>query len=338
MRQTMKRRVPGAKLASLITLTVSCLAAPALAQQPPATGEEPRGWRGGLTLGATLNLIQSGNVVGQADVFTVLVGTSLAGEAAYVQGPHELSNSLQLNLAWARTPAAAELVKSNDVLRAESLYTYRVLDWTGPYAQLGLLTHLLPAEDVRPVELPYRIERRDGTVERLVQSRLRLSPTGLSPLTLEESAGWSVRPVGSPGLTWDVRLGAGARQTLLREGTLVMLEREDTPEVDALEVGPVFQAGLALSTRMRGGLEEGRLGYELGASALLPLISNGAAGLTPLERVRLVFDARANVGILSWLTLSYQLLVVHDREFVRAVQTQNHLLLRFQYSLGSQAR
>ncbi|HEX5749334.1 MAG TPA: hypothetical protein VFZ09_24100 [Archangium sp.] len=333
----MKRHVPGARLASLLTLTVSCLATPALAQQPSATGEEPRGWRGGVTWGATLNLIQSGDVVGQADAFTVLVGTSLAGQATYVRGPHALSNSLQLELAWARTPAAAELVKSNDVLRAESLYAYRVLDWTGPYAQWGLLTHLLPAEDVRPVELPYRIERRDGTVERLVQSRLRLSP-GLSPLTLEESAGWSVRPVGSPGLTWDVRLGAGARQTLLREGTLVMLEREDTPEVDALEVGPVFQAGLALATRMRGGLEEGRLGYELGASALLPLVSNGAAGLTPLERVRLVLDARANVGILSWLTLSYQLLVVHDREFVRAVQTQNNLLLRFQYSLGNQER
>ena len=46
-------------------------------------------------------------------------------------------------------------------------------------------------------------------------------------------------------------------------------------------------------------------------------------------------EARVNVAVLRWLTLSYQLLVVYDREFLDAVQTQNNLLLRVQYTLGS---
>jgi hypothetical protein len=342
----MKPHALGAKLVSLTTVAVLCLAAPVLAQQPEASGEaaprgpeaaEPRGWRGSLMLGGTLNLIQSANVVGQADAFTVLAGLSLAGQADYLTGPHELRNSLLLNLAWAKTPVAVEPFKSNDLVRAQSLYHRRMLGPTGPYAHLELITHLLPAEDVRPFPRPYRIERTEGTVEQLVQQRLRLSGA-LNPLTLTQAAGWLARPLESPALTWNVRLGAGARQTLLRGDTFVLLERADTPEVDVIEVAPVFQAGLELATGLRGALEEGRFGYELGASALLPLVSNDERGRTPLERVRLVTEARVNVAVLRWLTLSYQLLVVYDREFLDAVQTQNNLLLRVQYTLGAPPR
>jgi len=342
----MKRHALGRKLASLTTVAVMCLASGGLAQPPGeheqeaprgARAGEPGGWRRGLTLGGTLNLIQSDNVVGQADAFTVLVGVWLAGQADYLRGPHELRSSLQLNLAWARTPAVAELVKSNDLVRAESLYHQRMLGGMGPYAHVALITHLLPAEDVRPFPRPYLIERTDGTVETLAPQRLRLSGA-LNPLTLTQAAGWLARPVEAPTFTWDVRLGAGARQTLLRGDTFVLLEREDTPEVDVVEVAPVFQAGLELATGLRGALEEGRFGYELGASALVPFVSNGERGRTPLERVRLVADARVNVAVLRWLTLSYQLLVVYDREFLDAVQTQNNLLLRVQYMLGDPPR
>ena len=216
----MKRQALGAKLFSLTTLAVLYLASPVLAQPPGGSEEqaprgpevtEPRGWRGALTLGGTLNLIQSDNVVGQADAFTVLVGLSLAGQADYVEGPHELRNSLLLNLAWARTPAAAELVKSNDLVRAESLYHRRMVGRTGPYAHVALITHLLPAEDIRPFPQPYLLERPDGTVEPLVPQRLRLSGA-LNPLTLTQAAGWLARPLESPALTWNVRLGAGARR------------------------------------------------------------------------------------------------------------------------------
>jgi hypothetical protein len=339
----MKRQALAAQLVSLSTVAVLCLASRALAQPPGGSAEqaprgpeaaEPRGWRGALTLGGTLNLIQSDNVVGQADAFTVLVGLSVAGQADYVEGPHELRNSLLLNLAWARTPAAVELVKSNDLVRAESLYHRRMLGRTGPYAHLGLITHLLPVEDVRPFPRPYLLERPDGTVEPLAPQRLRLSGA-LNPVTFTQTVGWLARPLESPALTWNVRLGAGARQTLLRGDTFVLLEREDTPEVDVVQVAPVFQAGVELATGLRGVLEEGRLGYELGASALVPLVSNDARGRTPLERVRLVTEARVNVAVLRWLTLSYQLLVVYDREFLDALQTQNNLLLRVQYTLGS---
>ncbi len=340
-------------LYALLLLIPASLAAaqPAPAAAPPATpllavdpskgtfvsgdrvsllADKPQGWSFNLKLGANLNVASNRDVVGQLDGNSVLFGANILAAIGYLNGPHEWLNTASLVEAWSKTPAIKPMIKSNDQLDFQSIYNFFINEYTGPFVRLALQTSILKTERLSPTLITY--EDAD-TGETLTRTRLRLS-NSFQPFTINESAGWFVQPIHSARLNVIGRAGFGGRHTFA-DGARAIADDKDTANTEFKVLKDVHQAGAELFAGIDGKELEGRVVYSVGATALFPFLNNDntSRNISKLTRVQLL--ASVGMGIVSWMSINYQLRVLRDVQLVDAVQIQNALLLSFQYQVSS---
>lgn len=295
--------------------------------------DRAQGWSHGLTLAANLNLASNRDVVGQLNGNSVLFGASALVGLSYVRERHEWLNTGALNEAWSRTPAIDHFVKSNDLLDLQSLYNFFLLDWTGPFVRLALQTGLLKTERVTAAAETY-VSADDPTVAETSTSFDLSDP--FQPFTLNESAGWFFQPLRGALMNLYARVGFGGRHTFA-EGARAITDADDTEAVEYSELSDVHQAGAELFAGVDGKLAEGRLLYNLGASALFPFLNNDEQERGIAELTKVALSGALGMNVLSWLSVNYQLKVVRDVQLVDAIQVQNALLLSLQYTHATPA-
>lgn len=290
-----------------------------------------QGLDGTFGLAANVNLASNRRVVGQVDGFSFLFGVSLIGGLDYVEGPHEVRNTLTLNESWARTPVLDEFVKSNDVIDIESVYNYFILSWFGPFARLNLESSILATEDVRAEAVTYLVKRNTGNFETL-QDRTRLTLADpLQPFTLNESVGLFAEPYASRQATINIRLGFGARETFAN-GVLVLTDDGDTPNIEATELDNVFQGGGELFAGVEGSIYGNRLVYDVGASVLVPFLNNSDSDRSAFGLTRFGVGASVGFNVVEWMIVQYQARLLRDPQLLDDLQVQNNVLLTFQYT------
>gem|GEM_PF-682764 len=295
--------------------------------KPPETSKyEPT-----LSLNVGAALTQNKDVVGAIDGVSTLFSLGVSGGLIYSHGKHAWKNSLTVEESWARTPALEEFVKNNDQFQFESLYNYFLLDWFGPFARFALTTAIFDTEIVTADPAVYDIKMLDGTVDTRTVTNLKLADS-LEPLTLSQSIGLFADPISSNALTWNIRVGAGARETFAH-GVLAINDDADTVVIEATELDDVFQAGVEAFTGASGKFDGGRFTYEVGFTGLLPLLNNDDQDRSAVDLLRWGLKAGVTVAVTEWMGLNYGLQVLKDPQLLDAVQVQNNLLLTFKYTL-----
>ncbi|MEY4508423.1 MAG: hypothetical protein RLZZ450_545 [Pseudomonadota bacterium] len=294
------------------------------------TTEKPQGFAYGVTLAANLNVASNNDVVGQVNGNSLLFGASGLTKLSYLRDRHEWLNTGSLNETFSRTPAVNKFLKSNDLLDVQSLYSYFLREWTGPFVRVALQTSLF--QNYKVTAAPVTYTRSDlpagAPPETDTTQRFKLSDGG-QPLTINESLGWFFEPVHSDVLTVNGRVGFGGRHTFADGARSV--KDNNTYVV----LNDVHQAGAELFVGIDGKEFAGRLLYNAGLSALFPLINNDDTDRSVLELTKVALQAAMGMGVFSWLSVNYQLKVIRDVQLVDAIQVQNALLLSLQWAKSS---
>ena len=284
-----------------------------------------------LSTNASAALASNKDVVGEVDGFSTLFGLGVNAGMSYLNGNHIWTNSFSISESWARTPTVAQFVKNNDQVQLESLYNYFLLDWMGPFARLHMETSAFDTTVVTAEAENYSIKRLSGATDTTTTDSIRLAKA-FEPITFSESLGIFAEPIRTTPLTWKIRLGAGARETIAK-GVLATKDDEDTPDViELIELDDVYQAGLEGFMGLEGKFDSGRFAYFAGFSALLPFLNNDAEDRSAVDLLRWGLRAGLNMSVTEWMGLNYNLTVLKDPQLLDATQVQNNLLLTFKYT------
>lgn len=296
----------------------------------PASRDEREGLDAKLAVSTTLNVNDNRDVVGQTSGASVTLGYKLDGQATWVSHGHEWRSTLSLAEGLARTARLPVVVKSQDLLRVESVYLRRVLPWLGPYVRAAGDGPLLSGFDERPAPVDYVIARRDGRSDTVRTNHLQLTSMA-RPFSFKESLGVFARVLREETRNLEVRTGVGGRQTLA-DGQLALLDRAGTPEIEVVELDAFHQLGPELTAAAWGRLLEGTVTYRANLDAMLPVTHSFYSvdtDASPLDLLNLEATANVTVKVASWASLDYQLRIVRQPQLFDATQVQNNLLLTF---------
>lgn len=294
--------------------------------------EHEDGLRYHLGVEASLNIVSNQNLVGQNDGTSVLLGGGLDGGLDWVKDAHVIRNTLTYSTSWARTPVIEQFVKNSDALEYEGLYNYYLLDWVGPYARADVQTSLMATDTVSAEVETYRITEENGDIRTDITDRLRVAEA-FRPLNLFESVGVALEPIREEGIRTTVRVGFGARQTFASGVVSVEDEADAVGMIQGKELSDTFQAGAEAFLGVEGRFPERRIRYRVGATTLIPFINNDTTDRTPFELARIGVAGNVRINIFEWLGLTYNVTLLRDPQLIDKLQTQNSLLLTFNYSL-----
>lgn len=291
------------------------------------------GLRGTLGLAANFAIAQNSNVVGQLDGVSYLIGAALSATLDYTSGHHEVKNVLSLAESFARTPALDPLVKTNDALRIESIYSYYFVNWAGAFGRLAFESSVFATNDHRAEPTNFSIKRLNGNVDNITgEKKLELSGS-FEPISFAQSVGAVLRPVEEEGATITVRAGFGGRETIARG---ILLNTDDAATLDVVELTEtdnVVQGGLEAALGIAGKFPEERLTYGLDLSVLYPILNNDELNRSAGDLIRMAAAAQVSLSTFEWLAIIYQLKAVSDPQLLDEVQVQNNLLLSFKYDI-----
>ncbi|MEO7331116.1 MAG: DUF3078 domain-containing protein, partial [Minicystis sp.] len=337
-------------------LAISIAGAPALAAAQPAPpppasvkaqyvappapdAERKNGVAPGLILGATLNVVDNRDVVGQPVGTGVSAGYLLDASVNYNQDKHEWRNALLMSTGTTRTPAIRAWLKTRDTARFETIYLYHVAPWIGPFVRFAVDTQLFPGNDPQGKVTTYSITKADGTNETFTGTRLHLS-NWLQPLTLKQSAGVFVQPYEKEKLHIEGRLGAGA-QEVFADGALALSDKAETPDVvEVKELYTFQQLGAEALVEASGTFRKEKISYKAGVGVMVPFVRSDQKADDPRGAFELTnVDIIGNLSfkVVEWASLDYQLRVLRQPQLVDAWQISNNLLLTIGLALGTKA-
>jgi hypothetical protein len=343
-------RHPAATLLALSMVGAPALAAAQPAPPPPASvkaqyvapvadAERKNGVTPGLILGATVNVVDNRDVVGQPVGTGFSAGYLLDAAVNYNNDKHEWRNALLMSTGASRSPAINTWLKTRDAARFETLYLYHAAEWIGPFVRFAVDTQIFPGNDPQAKLTTYQIARADGTTETIAGTRLHLSDW-FQPLTLKQSLGVFVQPYDKEKLHIEGRLGAGA-QEVFANGALALSDKAETPDfVEVKELKSYQQLGAEALLEASGTFRKEKISYKVGAGVMVPFVrseqkaddTRDAFALTNLDLI-----GNLSFKVVEWASLDYQLRVLRQPQLVDAWQISNNLLLTIGLAMGSKA-
>jgi hypothetical protein len=320
-------------VAALLSTANFAEATPSEASLSP-DGFEPtstvfKGWHARSQVAATFSLSDNQAVVGQQEGTTMNLGYKLDAEMGYEGESHEWRNPLLLVQGMSRSPSLPQLVKSQDELRFESVYLFRVTPWFGPYLRAGLATPVLRGHDVRAAQTTYVIARADGSKDTRVATSLPLTDM-FRPLVLRQSAGPYVRALRMTAVNLEARVGFGGRETMAA-GQLAVNDDEATSTVEIKELEDQQQAGPDAGLTLWGKLASDVVTYRLGVEAMVPVLRNPEtkSDKTAFELMNVDVLGSLSVKLASFAALDYQLKVTRQPQLLDDTQLSHLLTLTF---------
>ena len=276
---------------------------------------------------ATASINDNQGVIGQTDGSTVTIGYKLELSSELAHDQHENRASLQLAQSVTSTPALKELVKSQDTLRADTIYLFKLVDWFGPYLRAAMSTTALPGNVIAAEDNTYAITRSDGSVETVTTSRLRLTDMA-RPLTLKQGVGLFVRPVDLVPVAFELRAGGGAHEVFADE-QLAVADDADTDEIEVEELATYHQLGVELAAGIWGSIADGRLSYKAGGEVLLPMWSEPSSEGNFSDSIDIEAFFTMSLHLVKWATVDYELRVARQPQLIETTQVSNYLLFNF---------
>jgi len=295
------------------------------------------GWDSYLGLGLTGTLNENQNVVGKDDGQSTTLGLKTEAAIDFKQGQHEWLNSLNLMVAYSRTPQIPNYLKSEDTLELESLYKFylETLPWLGFFARLSVDTATFPGYDTHVEEKTFRKLYRNGDEEIVTGERLKLTDS-FRPMRFRESLGGISQLIDQKYFRWDIKAGIGFRQIIAR-GQFVVDNVKATPEIEVRELDNYRKAGYELGTEISGSATDKRLTYKLRGDILLPFHEspNGENDRSQFDKRIIDINGRLSFHMLDWASLDYLLKVVRDPDINDRAQVSQTYLFSINKTIAS---
>lgn len=291
--------------------------------------DRKRRWTTALVVGADGSLTQSRNTIGVSNQLTLSGALFVDGQLAYNTGPHATVGLLQVAEGASRIDPqegeALPIVKTQDDLRLDLLYTYYLRPWIGPYVRASgetqaFETRVLATEDTNVLRT-----FADGSVqsEFVAANATFFVAEPFEPTVLAQGAGINTRVLDGQWVTLAVRLGLGLRQNRYA-GAWVIEDEERTPEVEYKQVASFDQEGVESTVVATAKLP----GWAVYATNLELFADFGELGRPSLEwRNTLTLRLTRNVSANATLAVG-RLPQVSD-----AVQLEQSVLLRASWAL-----
>lgn len=278
---------------------------------------------------AAFNLVNNNDMVGQIDGTSLLLSGAIAGGLDYINGRHEVRNTLTWDTSWAKTPVLDEFVKNYDRILLEDMYSYYVSDWFGPFGRLTFQSSPFVTNRVTAEPVDYEIERINNNVDQRSTANLRLA-NSFEPFEFTQTVGFFAQLIRRVPLRLDARAGFGARE-YLAEGVLVPQDDGETDVLEVVEIDDAIQAGLDTFVGAEGEFPEERISYRAGGTAFFPFINNDPQDRNGFELAVLGAKGELTFNFFRWMGVSYSIRLLSDPQVLDAVQVQNSLLVQFQY-------
>ncbi len=296
---------------------------------------EIENWRIGLRVGGDVLWNRNDHVPGREFGNTFTFSSFMDGSVRYLDPDHLAYGRLQMDVGATLLPSSdfAELQKTIDELDFDAIYTYRILSWLGPYVRLGLNTNLFPGQRFfKDMEQDVVVlDQGLNEVDRLQRpSSLQLADA-FDPVEIKEGMGVSFDL--SPSLLFDVhlRVGFGARQTLVRS---LLIERESSEPSPTCEEAMCFMRGrssnqLGAEATLIGSARLVRwLMIDTELDTLIPFYSSDASS-EPVINWRNTISLR-----LVWFaSLAYVVKLDYNKQLSDYLQFEQRLLLRFTFDI-----
>lgn len=303
------------------------------------SGKRKEGWDPGLAVGATFDLLDSRNVVGQQDGTALSLGASLDAELDFNKKIHEWRTTLVIDIGASLTPGLGEFVKTSDSTNFETIYLAHIIEQLGPFGRFAIDTSFFPTLDISAEAQDYRLTNADGTTKDYRGRRFALTDP-FTPTTFKETVGAFTQPVNNDRITFEGKLGVGSQQTIA-DGQLAIADDDATPFVDVVTLRNSWQIGGEAIANAWGAIDKDkRVSYSIGVGVLVPFaysdLPPGDDRDIP-DLINVEINGALHVNIFDWASLDYKVSVLRQPLLVDALQVSNTLLLTIGGAWGSKA-
>ena len=287
--------------------------------------DEDRWWWAGVLIGGSIRFNRTDDVVGKATGQTLDISAFIESYFTLGLAKHFLYTRLNAEIGGALRFEDRPFITTVDELNLEILYTYRVVDWFGPYARFSFDSNMAPAyqEFTSPYTVVYRNSDQEVTSTETGKTDIRLSPS-FSPIRLNAGAGGRFDLTIGTWFTSSARIGAAYRHVFTRD-LYVLFENELDDHIVTLDrvdsnaqIG--FEAALSLDMTPIQWFT-----LKVDASLLEPF-NHWKSPIFDL-------DVDAAFRLSSIASISYTLRLDYDPQLIDKVQLDQYIQLRFSYKV-----
>lgn len=286
---------------------------------------EERWWWASAIVGGSVRFNRTDNVVGKVTGQLIDISAFFESYVTFDLNKHFLYARLNAEIGGQIRFEERPFTTSIDELNLELLYTYRVIDWFGPYARFSFESNMAPTW--QEFSGAYTVNTYSKTGE-LVSSKenqndVKLSPS-FSPLKLNMGAGGRFDVTVGSWLKLASRIGLAYRY-VYTDDLYIVTEHND--EENYVNLSPVLSSS------------------QFGIEAALTLDLTPLQWLTIKTEFSLIepFDAwddpvidldfDAAIRLSSIASLSYSLRLNYDTSMIDKVQLDQYIHLRFSYKI-----
>jgi ABC-type uncharacterized transport system auxiliary subunit len=275
--------------------------------------EEAKQWQLRAVLGGNLAFNRT-DQVGQPVGWKLSFAIFFDGQARYADGPHVWLTRLELEEGQTRVFSQDSFQSDTDRVYLNSVYTYQVLPWFGPYARVGAESKLLPRSQLFDSPRDVKVLDASGNTAQtlMAASSVELGST-FAPTQLKQGAGGNFRVFRKSFLELDLRVGFGARQTIAAGLKVFETQPDGTYDLRPVEDSNLF------------GLEATFVA--LGRISSFMTVSSELDGLAPVASgngVVFTWRNQATLRLVSFLSLNYRFNATRDPSLGQTDVTTEH--------------
>ncbi len=289
------------------------------------TVDEDKWWDASLLVGGSVRFTRTDDVIGKSNgqvfdisaFFETYFNMLLNRNFFYARLNAEIGGNIKID--------DRPFITTIDELSLELLYTYRVVDWFGPYARFSFESNMAPA--YQEFASPFTVKKinDDGVLVSSDSGQLdtKLGPS-FSPITLKTGAGGSFDFTVGSWFKINARLGLAYRNVFTRNLYVVsdIDEDEDIVTLSPVESQSQFGAEAAVLLDLT---PVNWFTLKADFSVLEPFIGS----YQPVVDL----DLDAAIRLSSIASISYSLKLVYDVQMIDKVQLDQYVQLRFSYKV-----
>jgi hypothetical protein len=300
---------------------------------------ELKNWRLGLIVGGDLIWNRNDNVAGRDFGNAVTLNAFINCQVRYIDPHHLIYARLQIDEGLSAQPGGSalrrELQKSIDEVLLDSIYTYRLRSWVGPYVRFGLDTNILPGRAIfdNPHGDVLIYDQNNNLLERRLRpDSLRLAES-FDPLEFKEGAGISFDFTPSLIMDLHLRLGFGAREYLVRSLLIPqsggVADDSNGCSANHCYVKAASSNLLGAEATFIGSARISRwLMIDTELDTLIPFTSSG-------PRADPVIDWRNTISLrlVSFASVAYVVRMEYNKQLSEHLQVEQRVQLRFTFDI-----
>ena len=285
--------------------------------------DEKRWWWAGVLIGGSVRFNRVDDVVGKATGQVLDLSAFL--ESYFTLGLHKhfLYTRLNAEIGGMIRFENRPFLTTVDVLKFELLYTYRVIDWFGPFARFSFESNMAPVyQELKNPHTVYKFNKNGEVIsEKTKQMDIKLSPS-FSPIRLNAGIGGRFDLAFGAWFKMSSRLGVAYRNLIIRDLYIVDSDADAVITLVPVDNTSQFGAEAALTIDLTP-IQWFTLKVD---ASLLEPFNDWANPIIDL-------DVDAAIRLSSIASLSYTLRLNYDVSLIDKVQIDQYIQLRFSYKI-----